>query len=296
MASAYDKKLNILFAYPYFTDANIKILSEFDRSKFRLIVDSGAFSAYNSGHEIKFDEYRTFLDKIKFLKYEAAVQLDVVFNPEETHKNYLKHKELGDDVCPVFTRGDDWKYMAKLLKNKEYIFVGGVQKGNGAKEFAKYCLERTRDNKVHYLAFIRPDWINHYMPFSVDASSWSSSAQFGQMSLYMGNGRMKTLDRQDFIKRPSEIILKRFREIGFDYNMVMNLAKESSWRLENKFDYVKDVNLQSLNVFASILSYIKYSVEAQNRVGTKVYLAQNASCYTSMFVFGYNWLLEKGLI
>lgn len=294
--SPYDKKLNLLLAYPYFSAQNIQLLADFDRSKYRLIVDSGAFSAYNSGHEIKFDEYREFLKKIKFLKHDAAVQLDVVFNPEETQKNYLRHKELGDDVCPVFTRGDSWSYMQSLVERNEYVFVGGVQKGDGAKEFAKYCLTRTQGCKIHYLAFIRPDWLNHYKPYSVDASTWAAAMQFGKLHLYMGNGRIKTMGREAFIKRPSPLILKKFRDIGFDYRMVQMLAKETSWQPGNSGGYIEGVSIYSLNAFASVCSYIKFSVEAQNKIGTKIYLAQGNSVYTKMFLFAYDWMIQKNLI
>ena len=290
--SQSDKKLNLLVAYPYLTDANIELLSKWDRNKYRLIIDSGAFSAFNSGAEIRFEDYCAFLDRIKFLNWDAAVQLDVVFNPKETQINYQRHLDRGDRVCPVFTRGDKWDYMQSLIDNDKYVFVGGVQGGSGAKEFAKYCLERTKGKMIHFLAFVRPDWLIHYRPFSVDSSSWSSSCRFGSLHLYVGDGRIKALERKDFIKRPSNAILNRFAQIGFDYGMVQKLGFSEAWSSRR----VGEGNKFETHIFASICSYIKFSVEAQNKIGTRIYLAMNYDHYTKKLMAAYDMLLEKGLI
>lgn len=290
-----DTKLNLLCAYPYFNDGNIKLLSEFDRQSYRLIVDSGAFTAWNTGKVIKFEDYCRFLERIKFLRPDACVQLDVVFNPQATHENFLKHRDLGHDVCPVFTRGDAWDYMEQLLDQDEYIFVGGVQKGDGAKEFAKFCLERTRHKKVHYLAFIRSDWLTHYKPFSVDSSTWSSSAQFGLLKLYTGDGKITNLTKQNFIKRPNEKVYSHLVSLGFDDNLIRQFGKEESWS-SKKFNYFETSSTPSLHSFASICSYIKYSIEAQNIIGTKIYMAVGSDFHTRMFLFAYQWMKDKGKI
>ncbi len=296
----YDKKLNLLFAYPYLDENNVKLLSSYPRDKFRLVVDSGAFSVFNSGKIIKFEEYTGFLDSINHLKCDAAVQLDVVFNPSKTHMNYQKHLDRGDNVCPVFTRGDKWSYFENLLEQDKYIFVGGVQGGSGATEFAKYILERTQTKKIHYLAFVRPNWLNHYKPYSVDCSSWSTSARFGSLQLYVGNGRIKTLSRSNFLKRPNTELLKSFEALGFDINMVKLLTKEISWRSARPWIDINPLhdtdNISNLNTLISLCSYIKYSVEAQNKIGTKIYLAGNFSHYTLLMFYCYDWMLEKGIL
>ena len=57
-------KLNILVAFPYFSQGIYRFLSEKDPSTFRLIVDSGAFTAWNTGREIRLDDYMKFLKSI----------------------------------------------------------------------------------------------------------------------------------------------------------------------------------------------------------------------------------------
>lgn len=57
-------KLNILVAYPYFSEGIRSFLSERDPSTFRLIVDSGAFTAWNTGAEVTMEGYTKFLKTI----------------------------------------------------------------------------------------------------------------------------------------------------------------------------------------------------------------------------------------
>ena len=290
-----DKKLNLLVAYPYFSSTILERLADRDRSSYRLIIDSGAFSAHNSKKIIRFEDYCSFLDKVKFLKWDAAVQLDVVFNPEATKQNWIKHLERGDDVCPVFTRGDSWDHMESLLSEDRYVFVGGVQRGEGSKEFAKYCMERTVGKKIHYLAFVRPDWVNLYRPFSTDSSSWSSSGQFGTLLLYKGGGRMMTLTKQNFIKRPSDEVISYFDDLGFDETLVRLFSKEASWQSKN-FTYDMSQPGPCLHMVATICSYIKYSIECQNMIGTRVYMAVGTAEHLKLFFYCYDFLSRKGKI
>ena len=138
-----DTKLNILIAYPYFSNSCRKeLVSTFHPDEYRLIVDSGAFSAYNSGMTIELPKYCEFIDSLKLdIPKFDYVQLDVVFDEEGTIRNYRKMLEDGYDPCPVYTRGSKKEYWQELLDTKKYIFVGGVQGGEGARNY-KCCIRR----------------------------------------------------------------------------------------------------------------------------------------------------------
>jgi len=90
-------KINILIAYPYFSKAVIKKLREMERCEYRLIVDSGAFTAWNTGKKIELDDYCKFLDSISEFAPYRAVQLDVLGDPEKSWVNYKIMKERGQD-------------------------------------------------------------------------------------------------------------------------------------------------------------------------------------------------------
>ena len=122
MTSAYmmstSVKLNILVAFPYFSQNIYKFLMDKDPSTFRLIVDSGAFTAWNTGKHISMEDYCKFLKTIPSHWEYKAVQLDVYGNPEQTYTNYLRMLDAGyKDVMPVFTRGDT----VERLKNFIHI-------------------------------------------------------------------------------------------------------------------------------------------------------------------------------
>ena len=83
-------KLNLLVAYPYFSQKIRETLSKHDPDTFRLIIDSGAFSAWNSRKVIEFDDYCRFLDTIPSHWDYKAVQLDVFGDPVKTLENYYR--------------------------------------------------------------------------------------------------------------------------------------------------------------------------------------------------------------
>jgi hypothetical protein len=114
--------------------------------------------------------------------------------------------ERGFKPAPVFTRGADEKYFFELLERDEYVFVGGVQTGINSESFAKWVLENSKNKRVHLLAFIRPDLVNYYRPYSVDASSWSCTSRFGRIAHYE-NGRMVLTPKTEFIKSPPKNFL-----------------------------------------------------------------------------------------
>lgn len=294
--------MNLLVAYPYFKkdlSTWLRLFDQLDPNEFRLIIDSGAFSAYNSGHEVTLDGYCEFLKSIRYERFERAVQLDVVFNPEETQKNLLRMRDMGLDVSPVFTRGDDFEYFDQLLEEDHYIFVGGVQsQGRGNSEpmkFAKACLERSRSKKVHYLAFIRPDLLIHYRPYSVDASSWSSSAQFGSMLLYDGMGRMKSLKRDHFKSFPKPEHLKMLQSLRLEMNEIRELQKMDKWRNKG-LSRLDNPDRFTGNIFYSICSYLHYSIDAQNKIGTKIYNAISHIWQLDLFIHAHRHLKERKII
>lgn len=290
-------RMNILVAYPYFTKKVHEELKKIPKEDYSLIVDSGAFSAYNSGKVVHLDEYCGFIDSISDLNFHH-VQLDVVFNEEKTIENFKIMRDRGYDCCPVFTRGSDIKYFEKLLADDEYVFVGGVQSGDNYRGFAKRLLEISKGQRVHYLAFVKPDFLNHYKPYSVDSSTWANSIRFGRVNMYAGGGRIKGFLKNDFKKRPPKKFFEYIDRIGLPYTMVEKLKHEGSWI--NSSNTIVDINStaaeKTTNKYISVLSYLLYSIEAEKKLGTKIYLALCNSFDVAMFHNAYKHLKRKNLI
>lgn len=296
-----DKKMNLLIAYPYFRkdiSGFLRLLDSIDPNDYRLIIDSGAFSAHYSGHEVTLEGYSQFLRSIQYERFERCIQLDVIFNAEKTKEHFHIMRDQGLDVSPVFTRGTPIEYFDELIANDEYIFVGGLQNDTGTNDpirFAIQCLERSRGKKVHYLAFIRPDYLIHYKPYSVDASSWSSSAQYGNLILYDGNGRTKTFNRKHFVTYPKQEIIDLLKKLRLDIEEIKSLQKLDKWRNKG-LSRLDNPDRFTGNIFYSIVSYLLYSIDAQNKIDTKIYNAISHVWQLDLFIHAHNFLKDRRLI
>lgn len=294
-----NSKLNVLVAYPYFSEGIVSVL---ERNKdYRLIVDSGAFSAYNCGLDIKLPDYCDFLRMLhKRLPKFESVQLDVVFNHEETEINYNKMMDMGLNTNPVFTRGAPISYLMDLLAKDKYVFVGGVQGGSGAREFAKFVLERSKGKRVHYLAFVRSEFLKYYKPYSTDASSWAGAARFGNLGLYCGNGKMRSVNKSEFKKRPNNEIIKLIQNLGFTYSEIKYLGRKESWTSDGRFGLDKmtslGTNSKSFALFVNICSFIYHSIRYEEMIGTKVYLAIPTPQFMEMFFEAKKFMTDRGVI
>jgi hypothetical protein len=295
----FDNKLNLLIAYPYFSPPMLEMLtSRFNPENYRLIVDSGAFSVYNAGERIELEDYCKFIRWVESrVSLEAYIQLDVVFNEIETLKNYNLMIERGFKPAPVFTRGADENYFHELLERDEYVFVGGVQTGINSEAFAKWVLENSKDKRVHLLAFIRPDLINHFKPFSVDASSWSCTSRFGRIGHYE-KGRMVLTPKDEFRRSPPKNFLRAAEALGIDRNTILKLRFDESWTSFGATEFGGDPNVpvKGLAQFITIMNFIYYTILAQNKIGTKIYLAVGQPLHLSIFAAAYKHLKDKGLI
>lgn len=293
-------RLNLLVAYPYFSEEIIKVLETKDPDDYRLIVDSGAFSAYNMGMDIKLEDYENFLIKLrKRIPKFDAVQLDVVFNHEATERNLKLTRDKGIEVCPVYTRGAPTEYFQKLVDDDEYVFVGGVQGGEGAREFAKWCLERSKGKKVHYLAFVRPEFLKYYQPYSTDSSSWAGAARFGNLTLVKGHGRFKTINKMKFQNKPSDEDIQLLHNLGFTYPDIKRLGYAASWKSDGKFHLNNLLQgdsggLKTLAAFINICSHIKNSYLYEQRVGTLIFQAQANWQYLEAFFQAKKFLEIRG--
>lgn len=118
-----------------------------DKPKFRLFIDSGAFTAWAKGTEINLDEYIGFCKEIEelscFSQYPVVyAALDVIAgNRDATTEptaadfekssaqgwaNYLKMKAAGVQSIPTFHQGDEtsatgWKWFDMMLDDTDYV-------------------------------------------------------------------------------------------------------------------------------------------------------------------------------
>lgn len=261
--------VNILIAYPYFSD-KIKTILENAAGKYHLIVDSGAFSAWNSGKEIKLEDYCKFLDSLPTDMNYRPVQLDVIGDAERSYENLIKMREDGYDPIPVFTRGETLERLDEFYTISDYVMLGGVAKGGTNKNYVKYFLENNKGRKCHLLGFTRVPFILRYKPYSVDSSSWASAVRYGQMAVYIGGGKMKRYKKQDFMERPSQDRMDVLHSMGFTFDEIARLGNTEAWI--NRSSYSQK-QLSAFSQFVTLVACVMQAVWIEKHCGTKLYFA-----------------------
>lgn len=158
--------------------------------KLNIFLDSGAFSAYTKGVEIKLDDYIAFIKK--YMKYITVyANLDVIGDAEATLKNQKLMEKAGLKPLPTYHFGEDIKYLEYYLKHYDYIALGGiaVKRTKGAlvawldQCFDRICPapERTPRIKVHGFGITAVGVMLRYPWYSVDSTAWIKSSRMGMI-------------------------------------------------------------------------------------------------------------------
>lgn len=149
----------------------------------RIMVDSGAFSADQSGTPIDYDEYLQFVVDRKD-KIDIAVALDVIASGEESLRNYDHGRRFVPDIMPVWHIGESREILDYYVQNAPYVGIGGMagdvvnwRRLSPAlrKVFAWYP-----DHNFHAFGINDPRVTS--LPFySCDALTWRNGSRFGQI-------------------------------------------------------------------------------------------------------------------
>jgi hypothetical protein len=162
----------------------------------RVIIDSGAFTAYTSGKPINPRDYAKWaLDfrsrwehKMKSLYF---MNLDVIGDQDASWVNQSILEGLGLKPIPIVTYGAEKRHLIKAIENYDYIALGGLVPYSREKpklqKWLDFCFSAVMQKykstgvmpKIHLLG-ITTDWVlKRYPCFSSDSSSWVSCLRFG---------------------------------------------------------------------------------------------------------------------
>jgi hypothetical protein len=252
-------RINVLYAFPYLTENVVREIAR-HKEHLCLFIDSGAFSAFHSGHVVTLDAYCNFLTALPF-KPEHYFMLDVIADPEATMRNYREMLKRGFNPIPIFTPGAPFEHIDEYLETSEYLGCGGLTEKYGARSFhyLTKVFERAKGAKIHLLGYTQPAYVKHFRPYSCDSTSWVRTQRYGIMDLYVGRGEYISWHRRQARKRPSEKIAQAIRNLGYDPATFQN---EAAWRgKENPATAI------------STRSWLAYMADAEKNIGTKIALA-----------------------
>ena len=139
-------------------------------------LDSGAFSAFNSGAIIDLDEYiETCLQLMEEDTTLAEIfSLDVIGDHKATLKNTEKMWKAGVPAIPTYHIGEPASYLKHLKKNYDKIAIGGVarRKGGVKTKFAEQVFSRVWPMKIHGFGYGSEKHIMGLPFHSTDATNW----------------------------------------------------------------------------------------------------------------------------
>lgn len=165
-------------------------------------LDSGAFSAFNSGKTI---DLQKFLETCLRLKESDPTlveifALDVIGDHESSLKNTEIMWKAGVEAIPTFHIGEPEDYLFHIAKNYPKIALGGVALMREPKKiaFAEQCFSRVWPKKIHGFGFGGEKSILHLPFHSVDATNWEVGPcafgnwkSFGRMSVRGSNQNLR---------------------------------------------------------------------------------------------------------
>lgn len=138
----------------------------------QIMLDSGAFSAWNAGKEIDINKYISFIQDNGIKLY---FNLDVIGDVEGTKANQRIMESYGLNPIPVFHYGEPFEYLDWLVEQGyTYIGLGGtVGKSVPQRQaFFNEVYDRHPDIDYHALGVTAKTLVENYNWYSVDSTTW----------------------------------------------------------------------------------------------------------------------------
>lgn len=179
-----------------------------------ILVDSGAFSVFNSNPNIDFDKYfKQYYDFVKKMHKEQLINgfIELDIGSLVPYQQVLKYRTLleniSDKILPVWHLYLGVNEFKKMVKEYNYICIGGiVSKEINKNKLAPYVKYAHKNNcKIHALG-LTTQKILKKVPFdSVDSLSWFRT-RFGTQ-YYFNNGKVS------YRKVPSNFLKKDYGKV-----------------------------------------------------------------------------------
>jgi len=188
-----------------------------------MMLDSGAFSAWNAGAEI---DIQALIKETKKPEWDESVALDVIRDPEGSLKNALLMKAQGSPAFPVFHYGDPWEIMDEYVKHFPKMGLS-CRFGEPVKKSLKWleaCYARHWPMKYHSFGWVMKKMLQTFPFHTADTASW------GRMPCEWGH--WKAFGGQRVSCRPKGGKIDITAEALFYYDIQKELKWQ--WRKEMK--------------------------------------------------------------
>lgn len=169
--------------------------------KIKLMLDSGAYTAWTKGEAINLKDYIAYikenaelidtffnLDVIPGKIGEPRSPADLELGAKLSYQNLQKMKKAGLHPIPVFHQQEDFKWLHRMIADKEPYIALSTFKELSVQENQDWldeCFTILTDEdgnpnmKIHGLGIASFDLLKRYSWFTCDATSWALTAAFG---------------------------------------------------------------------------------------------------------------------
>lgn len=163
------------------------------------MLDSGAYSAFNSGKTIDIDEL---IKETKNPMWDEAVGLDVIGSALGSRKNADYMLAHGSTAMPVFHIGDDWALLEYYCERWEKVGLScrfGESQATSIEWYGQ-CFARAWPHKFHSFGYISDRALLQFPFHSADAATWVLAVAAYHWVPGKRNGRLTNV-RQQLPKR-----------------------------------------------------------------------------------------------
>jgi hypothetical protein len=188
-----------LFSYWYHHDGDRpskEVIVADEKYKLDLFLDSGAFTAFTKGVDIRIEDYGAYVRNVQH-RFTVCASLDMIGDAAKSYDNLKALESMGCKVAPVFHAREDVRWLVKYLdEGYDYILIGGMVPESTPwlrswldHLFTKYLSlpDGTARVMLHGFGLTDQELMFRYPFFSVDSTSWLSG-RFGGCSLMMTDG------------------------------------------------------------------------------------------------------------
>ena len=164
-----------------------------------IMLDSGAFSAWNSGRTIDINAYMTYIQDNNIDIY---FNLDVIGDFEATMVNQRIMEQAGLHPIPVYHYGEPLENLDYLVEQGyTYIGLGGtVGKSTQVRQqFFDEVFQRHPNIDYHALGVTARELVENYNWYSVDSTKWLTPFKYKRV--ITADGRSHASDIEDSRER-----------------------------------------------------------------------------------------------
>lgn len=191
------KPPKLLLSYFYFRNKPLKEFMNLIGYKPKIMLDSGAYSAWNKGRNISPIDYMNYIQSNE--EYiNNYISLDVIGDSDLTMKYYEILKLKGFYPIPVFHFGDDKRYLEGYInKGHDYIALGNTVPITNKRKVVAWINELMSVYPVdfHLLGSSSKEIMENTNLYSCDSSSWIMMAVNGYPKHIKGKSRESKIKR-----------------------------------------------------------------------------------------------------